>query len=98
MHTEKARVHKQTQIVYINMCTHPHTPTHTHVHVKNTGDMSQSVSSWSPLGEGTMCAEEDVARLHNHSWSAWQRSMLEVDLRTDALLFFKTRLFCHALK
>lgn len=60
--------------------------------------MSQSVSSWSPVGEGTMCAEEDEAWLHNHSWSAWQRSMLELDLRTDALLLFKTCLYCHAVK
>lgn len=61
------------------MKMHVHTQAHTHL---NTGDMSESVSSWSPVGEGAMRTEEDVARLYNHSWSAYQGSVLGVDLRT----------------
>lgn len=50
-----------------------HAQTRTHTTMRNTGAMSQSVSSWTPVGEGSMCPQ-DVAQLHNQSWSDWQRS------------------------
>lgn len=62
-------------IQFIGTCSHAEVAdSHMHTRHKNTGDMSQSVSPWLPVGEDTMCPEVDAAQLHNHNWSAWQRS------------------------
>lgn len=37
---------------------------------RGSRDMSQSVSSRSPAGEGAVCMERDEAQLHNHRRSA----------------------------
>ena len=58
-----------THIVYVNMFTFIDSSIHVHKKqpLKHCGDMSQTVSSRSPVGEGTVCAE-DAVRLHNHCW------------------------------
>lgn len=58
---------------------------HTHTHTRShsiASDMSQSVSSRSPVGEEAACPGEDVVRLHNRSWSALPGPALGADLQT----------------
>ena len=58
----KAWMHKHSLIRFEWTCSHYiHTRRHTYTHTQtlNTGDMSQSVGLWSPVGEGTVCSQED---------------------------------------